>query len=86
MLIERYESIRGFFAGYLNGYTAGLGIAILMNKGLKAWVQSVKRGVDEYRPSTPNIRQTEYPQAASSELVILLANIIERKQAWTGRQ
>jgi len=84
MLIEQYESIRGFFAGYLNGYTAGIGITTLMNKGLKAWIQSIKR-VDGYQPLTSNVRRVIYPQA-SSELVILLANIVERKQAWSTQQ
>jgi len=85
MLVEWYENIRGFFAGYLNAYTAGFGIAVLMNKGLSAWIQSIKQ-VNEYQPSTQNVRQTEYTQAASSELVILLANMVERKQAWMGQQ
>ena len=85
MLIEWYENIRGFFVGYLNAYAAGFGIAVLMNKGLSAWIQSIKQ-VNEYQQTSQNVRQTEYTQAASSELVILLANMVERKQAWMGRQ
>jgi len=76
MLIERYENIRGFFAGCLNCAT-GLGITVLLNKGLKAWIQSMKRS-EVYHP--PPTRQAEHTYSDSPELVILLANIMERNQ------
>ena len=78
MLIERYENIRGFFAGCLSNRTAGLGIAIFMNKGLKAWIQSMKQD-EVYRPP-PITRQTVHTYSASPELVILLANLMEGEQ------
>ena len=85
MLIEQYENIRSFFAGCVINRATGLGIAILMNKGLKAWIQSMKRN-EVYQPP-PIVRQTEYTYVASPELVILLANIIEGKQhGKCGRQ
>jgi len=78
MLIEGYENIRGFFDGCLINYATGLGAAILINKGLKAWIQSMKRN-EVYRPP-PITRQMEHTYNDSPELVILLANIMEGNQ------
>ena len=86
MLVERYENIRGFFTGCLRrSCTAGLGIAVLMNKGLKAWIQSMKQ-TEMYQPPVPDTRQTGQMHNASTELVILLANIMEGKQEWIRQQ
>jgi len=86
MLVERYENIRGFFAGCLRrSCAAGLGIAVLMNKGLKAWIQSMKQ-TELYQTPASDTRQTGQLHNASTELVILLANIMEGKQEWIEQQ
>lgn len=71
---EEYERCRGLFTGIMSGYSPGMGLSVLLARGMKAWLT---HGADKAQAEDPRCAETAPSGCgATDELAILLATLI----------
>ncbi|HET8666399.1 MAG TPA: hypothetical protein VFM10_00365 [Terriglobales bacterium] len=76
-LVGAYEELRSQFLGSAAGEARGLGLALLLERGMPGWMEACARFVNtpvhtEPRPS----QQPTFPASLRTEIVVLLAGIV----------
>lgn len=71
---EEYERYRGLFTGMMSDHSPGMGLSVLLARGMKAWLA---HGADRAEVEAPRCAETAPPGCgATDELAILLATMI----------
>lgn len=71
---EEYERYRGLFTGMMSDRSLGMGLSVLLARGMKAWLT---HGADRAEAEAPRCSETALPGCSTTdELAILLATLI----------
>lgn len=74
-LVAAYEELRREFLGSAHGPARGLGMALLLDRGMPDWMEACARFVNTAVEPQPG-RQPTLPASLRTEIVVLLAGMV----------
>jgi hypothetical protein len=76
-LVAAYEELRREFLGSAHGPARGLGVALLLDRGMPDWMEACARFVNTAVRTEPQSgRQPTLPASVRTEIVVLLAGMV----------